>query len=86
MERESIPAFIDTVSKDRTVSVPEHIPPGTRVAIIILDAQPEPATDAARSARFGSTKAAIRAAVDHPRTPDLDDATLDELIRTARRS
>jgi hypothetical protein len=83
MNPDSISTFVTTVPADRTITVPDQIPPGARVVIVVLDSQDE----TARSERFEATKRAIRAALDGTsRSPEIDDAALDALVRAARRA
>jgi hypothetical protein len=76
-------AYIATIQPDHTVAVPEEMPIGASVAVIVLPSQP--ADDAARRARFTATLAAIQSAMSTP-VPPLTDSELNALLEKARRS
>lgn len=79
-------AYVTTVSAGHTITLPDDIPVGARVAVVVLPEAPPAVDDADRPARFAATLKAIRAAAGW--TPDTgipDDAALDRLIAAARR-
>lgn len=54
--------YITTAGSDHTIVVPPNIPVGATVAVIVLPTDAGDQNDAARSARFRETLAAIQAA------------------------
>lgn len=90
MSVSTTPAYIGTVEEGHTVSVPNEVPVGTKVAILLLPLAAVPDTieeqEAARAERFSSVLAAIRSAIAAGYTaPALPDEELDARIRRARR-
>lgn len=78
-------AHIAHIQPDHTIVLPEEMPVGATVAVIVL---PVPATqpdnEAARRARFNATLAAIRAAMSAGAPPLPSEAELEALIQKAR--
>ena len=88
MELETIPAYITVVNPDRTIVLPDDMPIGARVAVVIVPSDLSlPDNDAARHERFAKTLAAIKAAMESAEpSPTISDDDLDELIEAARKS
>ena len=78
-------AHIAHIRPDHTIVLPEEMPVGATVVVIVLPT-PAPSLDeeAARRARFGATLAAIRAAMSQGTPPLPPEAELDALIEKAR--
>jgi len=62
MALETIPAYITKVGSDHTIVLPNEMPVGAMVAVIVVPTDVAAADVAARRARFAETLAAIRAA------------------------
>lgn len=87
MELDRASAYVITVPPDRTIHLPEEVPVGAAVALILLPAVHGPAEDEARRQRFERTHAAIRAAEERMKDgPAADDATVSALVDRARRA
>jgi hypothetical protein len=74
-------AHIAHIQPDHTIVLPEEMPVGATVAVIVL---PQPNEEAARRARFEATLAAIRAAMSGGAPPLPSEAELEALIEKAR--
>jgi hypothetical protein len=74
-------AHIAHIQPDHTIVLPEEMPVGATVAVIVL---PQPNGEAARRARFEATLAAIRAAMSEGTPPLPSEAELEALIEKAR--
>ncbi len=86
MKLDPVAAYVTVVSPDRTIRLPDDVPVGATVAIILLPPMGA-ADEAARRERFERTRAALRAASESTAgAPDIDDAALDVLIDEARRA
>ena len=87
MELDPIAAYVATVPTDRTIQLPEDVPVGATVAVLLLPSHVSADDDVARRERFARTRAALRAAAERKTHPAaVDDATLDALIDRARRA
>lgn len=87
MEVDPTPAFVTTVPPDRTIHLPQDVPIGATVAVVLLPRSGDSADEALRRQRFERTREALRVASERPAgAPELDDATLNALIDEARRS
>jgi hypothetical protein len=88
MELETIPAYITVVTADRTIVLPDDMPIGAKVAVVIMPSERSlPNEDDARRERFAKTLAAIKAAVESEESLSaMPDDALDELIEKARKS
>ena len=80
-------AYITTVGTDHTIRVPDNIPSGTRVAVVIVN----PLDDAARKEHFDAVFAALRNVMMHGHdgssAPSTDEiARLVKKARAARRA
>lgn len=80
--------YISTVDPSRTISLPDTVPVGARVAIVLLPpVETLPDADAERTARFMAVMKAIAAAQAAGFTlPEISNAELDTRIDRARRS
>ena len=80
--------YISIVDPSRTIPLPDTVPIGARVAIVLLPpVEMPPDADAERTARFVAVMNAIAAAQATGFTPpDISDAELDARIDRARRS
>jgi hypothetical protein len=80
-------AFVSTVKADRTIVVPEGIPVGAKVAVVLLPTEETQEESAARNMRFQKVMDAIRAAINTNFTsPSVSDKELDKLIEEARQA
>ena len=81
-----IPAFLSTVGATRTIALPDTIPVGTRVAVMVMPDDPA-ADNPERRLRFDRVMAAIQAAIKEGFTPPtISDVELDSRIKMARRA
>ena len=79
--------YISTVTKSRTITLPDTVPIGAKVAVVLLPAEDAAEPIPGRDARFASVMAAIRAAIaDNFMPPDISDAELTARIERARRA
>jgi hypothetical protein len=86
MAIEMTPAYVATVGADHTIVVPEDIPIGTTVAVIVMPSESVKMSEEARHARFAETLAAIReASLQYSEETPISDADLDALIKKARK-
>lgn len=86
MELDPVTAYVAVVRPDRTVRLPENVPVGATVAVVLLPGA-SAHDDEARRERFERTLEALRtAAARGPHGPAVDDEALDALIDRARRS
>jgi hypothetical protein len=87
MSLERTAAFVTTVTPDHTIHLPEDLPVGAMIAVVLLPFDTASADVEARRARFARARAALRrAAVWAEDQPAVDDATLDALIDRNRRA
>jgi hypothetical protein len=78
-------AHIAHIQPDHTIVLPEEMPVGATVAVIVLPVPVAPPDEeAARRARFEATLAAIRAAMSESAAPPPSEAELEALIEKAR--
>ena len=84
MDLDRVAAYVASVPPDRTIRLPDDLPVGAAIAVILLP--PTSALDEdSRRERFARTRAALRAAAERAASgPAVDDATLDALIDRAR--
>lgn len=81
-----IPAFLSTVGATRTIALPDTIPVGTRVAVMVMSDEPA-ADNPERRLRFDRVMTAIQAAIKEGfSSPAISDAELDSRIDRARRA
>jgi hypothetical protein len=86
MTVELTPTYIATVRPDHTIVLPEEMPVGATVMVIVVPPKTAPENDPARKARFEATLAAIREAMRNP-VPNLpDDEALKALVDKARKT
>jgi hypothetical protein len=80
-------AFVSTVNSDRIIVLPEGIPVGAKVAIVLLPTEDISEENAARALRFQKVMDAIRAAI-HSNfiPPEISKSELDQLIIEARQA
>ncbi|BCX05250.1 MAG: hypothetical protein KatS3mg053_3188 [Candidatus Roseilinea sp.] len=84
----TVPMYVATVDEDHKVALPEHLPVGTRVGIIILPFSSESGA-LARKAHFEAALADIEAAIDRSRAEPITlppDEEIDALIEDARKA
>lgn len=80
----TIPAFVSTVGATRTIALPDDIPVGARIAVMVIteeivDDHPK------RRARFDAVMAAIQAAMREGFSPPaISDSEFDARIDRAR--
>ncbi|MBX3054613.1 MAG: hypothetical protein KF753_24295 [Caldilineaceae bacterium] len=80
----NIPAFISTVNADRTIALPENIPVGAKVAVMVMSEELEDSPE--RRLRFERVMATIQAAIAEGfAAPAISDRELDSRIKMARR-
>jgi hypothetical protein len=87
MSTELTPAFITIVQPDHTISLPEDIPVGAKVMVVMVPANvnaSEP--DSERKARFENTLAAIKAATEKSLSDLPSDENLSALVDQARKA
>ncbi len=86
MAVELTPTYIATVRPDHTIVLPEEMPVGAMVMVIVVPPKTAPENDPARKARFDATLAAIKEAMRNP-IPDLPgDEALKGLVDKARKT
>lgn len=79
------PAYISTVRSDHTIILPNDIPIGAKVAVVLVGPDNEQIMDQARYARFQKVLDAIKAAVDSgSEPPAISDVEIDARIERAR--
>lgn len=86
MALETTPAYVTKVGSDHTIVLPEEMPVGATVAVIVVPTGVATGDDAARRARFAETLTAIRAASAGGSQPAISDGELDALIEKARKA
>ena len=85
-------AYVSTVDDNRTIVLPEGIPVGARVAVILLPSEEMSSEEAykesaVRNVRFQKVMDAIRAAIGSNFTsPEVSDRELKQLIHEARQA
>jgi hypothetical protein len=80
------PLLVTTVGEDRTIVLPDSIPNGATIGIVVLSNAPAP--EMARKDRFKAALAEIEAAIvrsQHQPIPLPTAAEFDELIERARK-
>ena len=84
MDLDRVAAYLASVPPDRTIRLPDDLPVGATIAVVLLP--PTSALDAgSRRKRFARTRATLRAAAERAASrPEVDDATLDALIDRVR--
>ena len=87
MATELTPAYIATVRPDHTVELPEEMPVGATVMVIVVPPKAvAPENDPARAIRFAATLAAIKAAIENPVSNVPTDEELKVLVEKARKT
>ncbi len=80
-------AYVTAVPEDRIIHLPEDVPVGATVVVLLLPSHVSSDDEAARRERFARTRAALRSAAERkPQQSPLDEATLNALIDRARRA
>ena len=80
-------AYVSTVGSDRTIVLPESVPVGAKVAVVLLPTEEAGAESQSRSARFQIVMDAIRAAMEsNYATREVTDVELDQMIVEARQA
>ena len=80
-------AYVSTVGADRTIVLPESVPVGAKVAVVLLPADEKVDESETRSARFQIVMDAIQAAMDsHFATREVTEPELKQLIGEARQA
>ncbi|MEZ4706836.1 MAG: hypothetical protein R3A44_06510 [Caldilineaceae bacterium] len=78
-------AFFSTVEANHTIVLPNSVPIGAKVAVILLPAESDNDENVMRAARFQQVMNAIRNAINsNYTTPDISDQELNQLIKEAR--
>lgn len=82
------PAFITIVGSDHLIRVPDQIPSGSRVAVVLVDTMSDAADSSAlaRKKRFEAVMSAIRNAIDmgHDGSDAPSIAEITRLVKQAR--
>jgi len=87
MTLEVTSAYITRVGSDHTIVLPDEMPIGATVAVVVVQPRTTPLDDAERHIRFAETLSAIRAASAHEAArPTISDSDLDRLIGKARKT
>lgn len=84
MSRKVTPAYIATINANHTIELPEEMPVGATVAVVLIPAGIDNAAGIERHERFSRTLTAITAAATPPL--DMTDEDIDALIKQARKS
>jgi hypothetical protein len=83
------PAYIVTVGDDRIVRLPDTIPAGTTVAVVVIPCEEAPyesSDEATRKMRFDLALKAVREAIEHGYGTNLpSDEEITRLIEEARK-
>ena len=80
-------AYVSTVGPDRTIVLPESVPVGVQVAVVLLPDEKENGETMTRNGRFQVVMDAIRAAMESNFTErEPTDKELDEMIAEARKA
>lgn len=80
-------AFVSTVKSDRTITVPDNIPVGAKVAVVLLPQEEIYEDSDTRNLRFQKVMDAIREANENNySTPEISQKELDRLIDDARQA
>ncbi len=80
-------AYIATVERDHTIHLPDAIPVGAKVAVLLLPIEEASSEHNSRHARFEQVLAAVRAAMAEGFSPPaISDTELNARIRRARQS
>lgn len=87
MDLATTAAFVSTVDTSRTIVLPDDIPIGATVAVVLMPSEAAANVALTRRARFEQVMAAIRAAMSEGfSAPDISDTELDARIERARRA
>ena len=87
MAIELTPAYVATVRPDHTVVLPEEMPIGSTVMVIVLPSKAvAPENDPTRAARFEATLAAVKAAMENPIPNPPTDEELKAMVEKARKA
>lgn len=79
--------YVSVVDKSRTIILPDSVPIGAKVAVVLLPGEEETELRSTRAARFATVMAAIGSAIADDFTPaEISDAELDARIDRARRA
>ncbi len=80
-------AYVSTVRGDRTILLPDGIPIGAKVAVVLLPSEEIDEERTLRNMRFQKVMDAIRSAMNSNFTaPTVSDRELDQLIDEARQA
>lgn len=78
-------AFVSTVNPDRTIVLPDAIPVGAKVAVVVLTSEELDEEETARNLRFEIVMDSIRTAINSGfEPPEISDKELKKLINEAR--
>jgi len=80
------PLLVTTVGEDRTIVLPDSVPNGATIGIVVLSGAPK--RKLTRKARFKAALAEIEAAIIHSQREPIalpSDAELNALIERARK-
>ncbi len=80
-------AYVSTVKANRTIELPEDIPVGVKVAVIVLPPEEIEEEDTVRNRHFQRVMNAIRIAMNSNFIPpDISNQELNQLIDEARQT
>jgi hypothetical protein len=80
------PLLVTTVGEDRTIVLPDSVPNGATIGIIVLSSRPK--RKLSRKERFKAALIEIEAAIEHSRHEPISlpaDAEMNRLIERARK-
>jgi len=80
------PLLVTTVGDDRTIVLPDSVPSGATIGIVVLSSPPD--HNLTRKERFKAALAEIEAAILHSQRDPIDlpsDSDFDALIERARK-
>jgi len=87
MTIELTPTYIATVRSDHTIVLPEEMPVGAKVMVIVVpEEKPVSENEAARKARFEATLTALKAAMENPIGDLPTDGELEGLVGRVRKT
>ena len=83
----TISAYVSIVKGNRTIELPQNIPIGAKVAVIVLPSEDIKEESVIRTMRFQMVMDAIRAAISSNfESPEISDQELNDLIHEARQA
>ncbi len=80
-------AYVSTVKADRTIVLPDGIPVGAKVAVVLLPSEETQEDSDVRNRRFQKVMDTIRAAINNNFvSPEVSERELNQLIDEARQN